>query len=139
MRASQTDNGRGRDEDCSSPPAQIAACAANAPGSSLGFWRRSDAAVEGVISVLAGGGSGKSKSLKRAAFAVFMAPLRKIRWYVYGKWPFAGPEAVLTYLSRYTHRVAIANSRLIAFNKALSASSTRTIGSKAPIANGGSP
>ena len=40
----------------------------------------------------------------------------KIRWYVYGKRPFAGPEAVLTYLSRYTHRVAIANSRLIAVN-----------------------
>src|ERR1700739_5994 len=54
---------------------------------------------------------------ERAAFTVFMAPLRKIRWYVYGKRPFAGPEAVLTYLSRYTHRVAIANSRLIAFNK----------------------
>ena len=54
---------------------------------------------------------------ERAAFTVFMAPLRKMRWYVYGKRPFAGPEAVLTYLSRYTHRVAIANSRLIAFNK----------------------
>ena len=54
---------------------------------------------------------------ERAAFTAFMAPLRKIRWYVYGKRPFAGPEAVLTYLSRYTHRVAVANSRLIAFNK----------------------
>jgi Putative transposase/Transposase zinc-binding domain len=54
---------------------------------------------------------------ERAAFIVFLAPLSKIRWYVYGKRPFAGPEAVLTYLSRYTHRVAIANSRLIAFNK----------------------
>ncbi len=54
---------------------------------------------------------------ERAAFTAFMAPLRKIRWYVYGKRPFAGSEAVLTYLSRYTHRVAIANSRLIAFNK----------------------
>jgi hypothetical protein len=54
---------------------------------------------------------------KRAAFTVFLTPLRKIRWYVYGKRPFAGPEAVLAYLSRYTHRVAIANSRLIAFDK----------------------
>jgi hypothetical protein len=51
---------------------------------------------------------------KRAAFIALLAPLRKIRWYVYGKRPFAGPEAVLAYLSRYTHRVAIANSRLLA-------------------------
>ena len=42
------------------------------------------------------------------------APLRKIEWVVYAKRPFGGPEAVLAYLSRYTHRVAIANSRLIA-------------------------
>jgi putative transposase/transposase-like zinc-binding protein len=49
-----------------------------------------------------------------AAFAAFLAPLRKIKWYVYGKRPFGGPAAVLAYLSRYTHRVAIANSRLIA-------------------------
>ena len=54
---------------------------------------------------------------ERAAFAAFLAPLRKIEWYVYAKQPFGGPEAVLAYLSRYTHRVAIANSRLIAFNK----------------------
>ena len=45
-----------------------------------------------------------------------MAPLRKIEWYLYLKPPFGGPEAVLAYLSRYTHRVAIANSRLIACN-----------------------
>ena len=50
------------------------------------------------------------------AFAAFLAPLRKIEWVVYAKRPFAGPEAVLAYLSRYTHRVAIANSRLIAFD-----------------------
>ena len=43
-----------------------------------------------------------------------MAPLRKAEWVVYSKRPFGGPEAVLAYLSRYTHRVAIANSRLIA-------------------------
>ena len=48
------------------------------------------------------------------AFARRLAPLRKIEWVVYAKRPFAGPEAVLAYLSRYTHRVAIANRRLIA-------------------------
>ena len=50
------------------------------------------------------------------AFAAYLAPLRKIEWVVYSKRPFGGPEAVLAYLSRYTHRVAIANSRLIAFD-----------------------
>jgi hypothetical protein len=50
------------------------------------------------------------------AFAAYLAPLRKIEWIVYAKRPFAGPQAVLAYLSRYTHRVAIANSRLIAFD-----------------------
>jgi hypothetical protein len=47
------------------------------------------------------------------AFAAFLNPLRKTRWFVYAKQPFAGPEAVLAYLSRYTHRVAISNRRLI--------------------------
>ena len=47
------------------------------------------------------------------AFADYLHPLRKMEWVVYAKKPFAGPEAVLAYLSRYTHRVAIANSRLI--------------------------
>ena len=51
---------------------------------------------------------------ERHAFAAYLAPLRKIEWVVYAKRPFAGPQAVLAYLSRYTHRVAIANSRLIA-------------------------
>src|SRR6266568_2448790 len=50
------------------------------------------------------------------AFATYLAPLRKTEWVVYSKRPFGGPEAVLAYLSRYTHRVAIANSRLIAFD-----------------------
>jgi hypothetical protein len=50
-------------------------------------------------------------------FAVFLAPLRKAEWVVYAKRPFGGPEAVLAYLSRYTHRVAIANSRLISCDK----------------------
>jgi len=47
------------------------------------------------------------------AFAAYLAPLRKTEWVVYAKPPFGGPEAVLAYLSRYTHRVAISNSRLI--------------------------
>jgi len=50
------------------------------------------------------------------AFADFLAPLRKTEWVVDARPPFAGPAAVLAYLSRYTHRVAIANSRLIAFD-----------------------
>jgi hypothetical protein len=50
------------------------------------------------------------------AFAAYLAPLRKVEWVVYAKRPFAGPQAVLAYLSRYTHRVAIANSRLIAID-----------------------
>ena len=50
----------------------------------------------------------------RAAFAAFLAPLRKVEWVVYAKRPFGGPQAVLAYLSRYTHRVAISNRRLIA-------------------------
>ena len=48
------------------------------------------------------------------SFAAYLAPLREAEWVVYAKRPFGGPEAVLAYLSRYTHRVAIANSRLIA-------------------------
>jgi predicted Zn-ribbon and HTH transcriptional regulator len=48
------------------------------------------------------------------AFAAFRVPLQTTRWFVYAKRPFAGPQAVLAYLARYTHRVAIANSRLIA-------------------------
>ena len=49
-----------------------------------------------------------------AAFASFLAPLREAEWVVYAKQPFGGPEAVLAYLSRYTHRVALSNGRLIA-------------------------
>jgi hypothetical protein len=51
------------------------------------------------------------------AFAARLAPLRRSQWVVYAKRPFGGPEAVLAYLSRYTHRVAISNSRLIAFDE----------------------
>ena len=65
--------------------------------------------------------AGKLHVLRRAraladaeAFAAFLAPLKRTSWFVYAKRPFAGPKAVLAYLSRYTHRVAISNSRLIA-------------------------
>jgi hypothetical protein len=51
------------------------------------------------------------------AFEDWIKPLRHCDWVVYAKPPFAGPEAVLAYLSRYTHRVAIANSRLIALDE----------------------
>jgi hypothetical protein len=50
----------------------------------------------------------------KKAFKRFIAPLRRIKWVVYCKAPFAGPEQVLRYLSRYTHRVAISNRRLVA-------------------------
>jgi hypothetical protein len=52
----------------------------------------------------------------RAAFTDRIAPLRRAEWVVYAKRPFAGPESVLAYLARYTHRVAISNSRLIAMD-----------------------
>jgi hypothetical protein len=54
----------------------------------------------------------------RGAFAAYLAPLRNIEWVVYSKPPFGGPQAVLAYLSRYTHRVAIANSRLLSLDDA---------------------
>jgi hypothetical protein len=50
----------------------------------------------------------------KKTFKRFLAPLRHIKWVVYCKAPFAGPQQVLRYLSRYTHRVAISNRRLIA-------------------------
>ena len=55
---------------------------------------------------------------ERRDFLRHLAPLRKKRWVVYSKAPFSGPEAVLAYLSLYTHRVAISNGRLIAFDEA---------------------
>src|SRR5258705_13876666 len=54
-----------------------------------------------------------SALVDEAAFARFLSRLRKTEWVVYAKEPFGGPEAVLAYLSRYTHRV-ISNRRLIA-------------------------
>ncbi len=52
-----------------------------------------------------------------ARFAEWLTPLRQVEWVIYAKRPFAGPAAVLAYLSRYTHRVAISNSRLIAHDE----------------------
>jgi len=59
----------------------------------------------------------RSRACVPRGFAAYLAPLRKRNWFVYAKPPFAGPEAVLAYLARYTHRVAIANSRLISLDR----------------------
>ncbi len=53
----------------------------------------------------------------KPAFDAVLEPLRRSEWVVYAKRPFAGPEAVLAYLARYTHRVAISNSRLVALDE----------------------
>jgi hypothetical protein len=61
---------------------------------------------------------GEIKGLGRCeAFTAHLAPLKRKNWFVYAKPPFAGPEAVLAYLARYTHRVAISNSRLIVLDE----------------------
>ena len=61
---------------------------------------------------------GEHQALAEATiFIDWLKPLRQCEWVVYAKRPFAGPAAVLAYLSRYTHRVAIANSRLIALDE----------------------
>jgi hypothetical protein len=61
---------------------------------------------------------GEHQALAEAkAFADWLQPLRHCEWVVYAKRPFAGPAAVLAYLSRYTHRVAISNSRLISLDE----------------------
>ena len=54
--------------------------------------------------------------VEATAFDRWLAPLRSCSWVVYAKRPFAGPAAVLAYLSRYTHRVAISNRRLLAMD-----------------------
>ena len=54
--------------------------------------------------------------IDKTVFDDFLEPLHEIKWVVYAKEPFAGPKAVLAYLSRYTHRIAISNSRLIRFD-----------------------
>ena len=61
---------------------------------------------------------GEIEDLRRPkAFHAHLAPLKRKNWFVYTKPPFAGPEAVLAYLARYTHRVAIANSRLVSLDE----------------------
>jgi hypothetical protein len=60
---------------------------------------------------------GKHAALTKArAFAAYLAPLHNSKWVVYCKHPFGGPEEVLRYLARYTHRVAISNRRLISLD-----------------------
>src|SRR5262249_38077650 len=60
---------------------------------------------------------GKYATLTNArAFARYLAPLRNADWVVYAKRPFGGPKQVLSYLARYTHRVAISNRRLVALD-----------------------
>ena len=54
-----------------------------------------------------------ARLVERQAFLRHLSPIRNKRWVVYAKAPFAGPEAVLAYLSRYTHRDAISNRRII--------------------------
>ena len=54
---------------------------------------------------------------RRGAFDAHLAPLKRKNWFVYAKPPFSGPQAVLAYLGRYTHRVAISNSRLVALDE----------------------
>jgi len=62
--------------------------------------------------------AGRAEGLRRRdAFAAHLVPLKRKKWFVWAKPPFSGPEAVLAYLARYTHRVAIANSRLIALDE----------------------
>jgi hypothetical protein len=53
----------------------------------------------------------------KAAFKAYLDPIYDTKWHVYAKRPFAGPEAVLAYLARYTHRVAISNSRLVGIDE----------------------
>ena len=56
---------------------------------------------------------GTADLAKRSAFSGFLGQLRTVNWIVYAKRPFAGPEQVLGYLGRYTHRVALSNDRLV--------------------------
>lgn len=73
--------------------------------------------LDGLLALHAAGDLAFYGDLERLvqadAFAAWLAPFRKSEWLVYSKPPFGGPEAVLAYLSRYTHRVAISNHRLI--------------------------
>jgi hypothetical protein len=54
---------------------------------------------------------------RREAFDAHLAPLKRKKWFVYARPPFSGPAAVLAYLARYTHRVAISNNRIVALDE----------------------
>ncbi|MDB9946265.1 IS91 family transposase [Ascidiaceihabitans sp.] len=73
--------------------------------------------IEGLMALHSAGELaffGKLEQLAQAdTFTAWLAPFRKSEWVVYAKPPFGGPEQVLAYLSRYTHRVAISNHRLV--------------------------
>ena len=58
-------------------------------------------------------GLGSIATGRPSSFLDYLAPLREVEWVVYAKRPFAGPEQVLDYVGRYTHRVAISNNRLL--------------------------
>ena len=77
--------------------------------------------LTGLLALHAGGQLaffGEAQGLAdHCAFRRYLAPLRRKNWVVYAKPPFAGPAAVLAYLARYTHRVAISNRRLIALDE----------------------
>ena len=62
--------------------------------------------------------NGHTAFSERPAFTAFLRPLRRLKWVVYAKEPFAGPEPVLRYMARYTHRVAISNRRLVSADDA---------------------
>ena len=99
---------------CRAGRASSCPCACSRGCSAGCSWRRSSPRTPGRPPAVL-----RQRTLARRAqaFAAYLAPLRKTEWVVYAKRPFGGPEAVLAYLSRYTHRVAIANSRLIAFDE----------------------
>src|SRR6201997_3690473 len=79
----------------------------------LFLWALADAHAAGRLAFF-----GELEDLRpRKAFDAHLAPLKRKKWFVYAKPPFAEPEAVLAYLARYTHRVAIANSRLISLDE----------------------
>src|ERR1700680_104476 len=84
---------------------------------------------------------GKIEGLgRREAFAASLAPLMRKNGFVYAQPPFAGPQAVLAYLARYTHRVAISNSRLVALHQALLAPPpTKGVSSHPPLRAAGQP
>jgi hypothetical protein len=65
-----------------------------------------------------------------AAFKAYLRPLREIDWVIYAKEPFAGPRQVLRYLSRYTHRIAISNRRLVSAGENGVAFKYKDIGSR---------